>query len=122
MSERIVPMRVWDAPTRLFHWALVILLGVSWLTESRGWMRVHMLSGYSIIALLLFRVAWGFAGSQTARFSHFIRGPQAALRHLAHLLRRRAGYRDRPQCRRRLDGARDAGPAGGPGGDGAVRQ
>ena len=81
-------MRVWDAPTRLFHWALVILLGISWLTESRGWMRVHMLSGYSIIALLLFRVAWGFAGSQTARFSHFIRGPRAALRHLAHLLRR----------------------------------
>ena len=81
-------MRVWDAPTRLFHWALVILLGISWLTESRGWMRVHMLSGYSIIALLLFRVAWGFAGSQTARFSHFIRGPRAALRHLAHLFRR----------------------------------
>ena len=81
-------MRVWDAPTRLFHWALVILLGISWLTESRGWMRVHMLSGYSIIALLLFRVAWGFAGSQTARFSQFIRGPRAALRHLAHLLRR----------------------------------
>jgi cytochrome b len=88
VSERIVPMRVWDAPTRLFHWALVILLGVSWLTESRGWMRVHMLSGYSIIALLLFRVAWGVAGSQTARFSHFVRGPQAALRHLTHLLRR----------------------------------
>ena len=88
MSERIVPMRVWDAPTRLFHWALVILLGISWLTESRGWMELHFLSGYSIIALLLFRVAWGFAGSQTARFSHFIRSPMAALRHLAHLHRR----------------------------------
>ena len=88
MSERIVPMRVWDVPTRLFHWALVILLGISWLTESRGWMQLHFLSGYSIITLLLFRVAWGFAGSQTARFSHFIRGPWAALRHFAHLLRR----------------------------------
>ena len=88
MSERIVPMRVWDVPTRLFHWALVILLGVSWLTESRNWMKLHFLSGYSVITLLLFRLAWGFAGSQTARFSHFIRGPWAALRHLAHLLRR----------------------------------
>jgi cytochrome b len=88
VSERIVPMRVWDAPTRLFHWALVIMLGMSWLTESRGWMKLHFLSGYSIIALLLFRVAWGFAGSQTARFSHFVRGPWAALQHLAHLLRR----------------------------------
>jgi cytochrome b len=87
VSERLVPMRVWDAPTRLFHWAIVILLGLSWLTESCGWMEVHFLSGYSIIALLLFRVAWGFVGSETARFSHFLRSPIAALRHLAHLHR-----------------------------------
>jgi cytochrome b len=88
VSERIVPIRVWDAPTRLFHWAIVILLGLSWLTESRGWMELHFLSGYSVIALLLFRVSWGFVGSETARFSHFIRGPIAALRHLAQLHRR----------------------------------
>ncbi len=88
MNQQTVPMRVWDAPTRLFHWALVILLGVSWLTESRGWMRAHFLSGYSVIALLLFRLAWGFIGSETARFSHFLKGPFAALRHLAHLHRR----------------------------------
>ncbi len=88
MSERTVPMRVWDAPTRLFHWAIVFLLGLSWLTESRGWMELHFLSGYSVIALLLFRVAWGFVGSETARFSQFVRSPVAALRHLAHLRRR----------------------------------
>jgi cytochrome b len=88
VSDRIVPIRVWDAPTRLFHWATVILLGSSWLTESRGWMELHFLSGYSVIALLLFRIAWGFVGSETARFSHFVRGPIAALRHLAHLHRR----------------------------------
>ncbi len=88
MSERIVPVRVWDAPTRLFHWAIVVLLGVSWLTEHFGWMQLHFLSGYSIIALLLFRIAWGFIGSQTARFSYFLRSPLAALRHLAHLHRR----------------------------------
>jgi cytochrome b len=88
VSERIVPMRVWDAPTRLFHWAIAFLLGVSWLTESRGWMELHFLSGYSVIALLLFRVAWGFVGSETARFSQFVRSPVAALRHLAHLHRR----------------------------------
>lgn len=87
LMERIVPVRVWDAPIRLFHWALVILLCVSWLSERLLWMRLHFLSGYSIIALLLFRVAWGFIGSQTARFSQFIRGPLAALRHLVHLFR-----------------------------------
>ena len=83
MSESRLPMRVWDAPTRLFHWAIVALLGVSWLSESRGWMELHFLSGYSVIALLLFRVAWGFVGSETARFTHFLKSPLAALRHLA---------------------------------------
>ena len=39
-------------------------------------------------ALLLFRLAWGFVGSETARFSRFVRSPVAALRHLAHLHRR----------------------------------
>ena len=88
MSERIVPVRVWDVPTRLFHWTLVILLGLSWLSEGQLWMRLHVVCGYGVIVLLLFRVAWGFVGSQTARFSQFIRGPLAALRHLAHLRRR----------------------------------
>jgi cytochrome b len=88
VSHAIVPIRVWDAPTRLFHWALVVLLGVSWLSESRGWMEIHFLSGYSVIALLLFRLAWGFVGSETARFSHFLKNPLAALRHLARLHKR----------------------------------
>ena len=88
MTVRTLPVRVWDAPTRLFHWAIVVLLGVSWLAESRGWMQVHFLSGYSIIALLLFRLAWGFVGSETSRFSRFLKSPVAALRHLAHLHRR----------------------------------
>ena len=88
MSERTSAVRVWDAPTRLFHWVLVALLGASWLTERQNWMQLHFLSGYSVITLLLFRVAWGFVGSETARFSGFVKGPLAALRHLAHLLRR----------------------------------
>lgn len=88
MSESRLPVRVWDAPTRLFHWAIVVLLGVSWLTESRGWMELHFLSGYSTITLLLFRVAWGVVGSETARFTHFLKSPLAALRHLAHFHRR----------------------------------
>jgi cytochrome b len=88
VSEPIVPMRVWDAPIRLFHWAVVILLGTSWLTESRGWMELHFLSGYCIIALLLFRLAWGLVGSETARFSHFLKSPLVALRHLTRLHRR----------------------------------
>ncbi len=88
MAEPTLPIRVWDAPTRLFHWAIVLLLGASWLSESQGWMTIHFASGYLIIALLLFRLAWGFIGSETSRFSHFLKSPIAALRHLAHLHRR----------------------------------
>ncbi len=88
MNEPTVPIRVWDVPIRLFHWAIVILLGTSWLTESRGWMELHFLSGYTILALLLFRLAWGFAGSDTARFSRFLKSPLTALRHLSRLHRR----------------------------------
>jgi cytochrome b len=51
-------------------------------------MELHFLSGYSIIALLLFRLVWGFVGSETSRFSHFLKSPFAALRHLAQLHRR----------------------------------
>jgi cytochrome b len=83
-SDRI---RVWDLPVRLFHWTLVILLATSYLTGSAGgdWMKLHFWSGYAILTLLLFRIAWGFVGSTTARFSDFVRGPSAALRHLAEL-------------------------------------
>ncbi len=88
VAEPILPIRVWDAPTRLFHWAIVVLIGVSWLSESLGWMTIHFVSGYSIIALLLFRLIWGFVGSETSRFSRFLKSPVAALRQLAHLHRR----------------------------------
>ena len=83
-----MPVRVWDVPTRMFHWLIVGLFGLSWLSASRGWMDLHFLSGYSIIALLLFRLSWGFVGSETSRFVHFIRSPLAVRQQLARLHRR----------------------------------
>jgi cytochrome b len=80
-------MRVWDVPTRLFHWAIVLLLGASWITQRLDWMELHFLSGYSMLAMLLFRLGWGFFGSETARFGRFLKGPLEALRHLARLHR-----------------------------------
>jgi cytochrome b len=79
---------VWDAPTRLFHWAIVLLVGFSWFSMHESWMDLHFLSGYAILALLLFRLIWGFVGSDTARFGRFLASPMAALRHLAHIHRR----------------------------------
>ncbi len=81
-------MKVWDAPTRLFHWAIVVLVCTSYLTIRFDRIDLHLLSGYALLALLLFRLAWGFVGSETSRFSRFLRSPVAAFRHLAHFPRR----------------------------------
>ncbi len=81
-------MKVWDAPTRLFHWAITLLVLTSYLTyrfDRMGW---HMLSGYTVLTLLLFRLVWGFVGSDTARFRSFLKSPVAGLQHLRHLTRR----------------------------------
>ena len=80
-------IRIWDLPVRLFHWTLVVLMAVSYFSGQAGgdWMKLHFWSGYSILTLLLFRIAWGFVGSTTARFAHFIKGPIAAIEHLKEL-------------------------------------
>jgi cytochrome b len=86
-------IRVWDLPTRIFHWTLAALVTFSFTTGKigGGWVDWHMKSGYAILALLLFRLAWGLIGSDTARFSHFVRGPRAALAHGRHALAGRHG-------------------------------
>ena len=81
-------MRVWDAPTRLFHWALVLMVALSYVSSQRGWVWVHFQSGYAVLALLLFRLAWGFAGSETSRFGTFLRSPAQALQNLATFAKR----------------------------------
>jgi cytochrome b len=81
-------MKVWDLPVRLFHWAIVLLILAAWVTQYLNRMDLHMWIGEGILTLLLFRIVWGFIGSDTARFTRFLRNPVAALRHLAHLPRR----------------------------------
>jgi cytochrome b len=66
--------RVWDLPTRLFHWSLAALVTASWLSGQFGgqpWLEWHFRCGYAILALLLFRLLWGFAGDRYARFASF---------------------------------------------------
>jgi len=81
---------VWDVPTRLFHWLLVCLIATSWTTGELGgdeWLRYHFWSGYAILTLVLFRIAWGVVGSTHARFASFVRGVPSALQHLRELAR-----------------------------------
>lgn len=77
-------IKLWDAPTRLFHWSLVALFGVMWWSGETGGdaLRLHLLAGYGIAGLLLFRLLWGVLGSDTARFARFVRGPGAMLAYL----------------------------------------
>jgi cytochrome b len=81
---------VWDAPVRMFHWLLVLSFAGAWLTaESERWQSVHATLGYTMAALVAFRVVWGFVGTRHARFADFVSGPRAARRYLATLLQRR---------------------------------
>ncbi len=80
--------RVWDLPTRLVHWMLALLVAASWFTGTYGALDWHRRSGYAIFGLVVFRFYWGFAGSSTARFSRFLRGPRAVLRYSRSLLQR----------------------------------
>lgn len=82
MSSELRPVKVWDLPTRVFHWSIVFLMLASWFTNRMNWMQLHFASGYTLLGLLIFRVLWGFFGSETARFGKFLRHPMAGLRHL----------------------------------------
>lgn len=81
----VTRLKVWDPWVRLTHWAIVLLLPLSWWTAETGRFDLHVLSGFTLLALVLFRIAWGFVGSETARFGGFLRGPAAVRRHLAEL-------------------------------------
>lgn len=86
--ERI---RIWDLPTRLFHWILVALIAALWVSAIQGWMTVHYVCGVAALVLVLFRIAWGFLGSTTARFSDFLATPGRVLAYL-----RAIGRGDKP--------------------------
>ena len=84
-------IRVWDVPVRLFHWLLLALLGFSWWSGDQGgnWMEYHAWSGCAILVLVLFRIVWGFVGSDTARFVHFVRSPRVSYAYFRSVLQRR---------------------------------
>jgi len=80
---------VWDLPVRLFHWSLVLMFCISWITAEMGGnaMEYHMLSGYVILGLVLFRILWGVLGSETAQFSQFTHGPISVLKYTLGLFK-----------------------------------
>jgi cytochrome b len=81
MSHRI---RVWDLPTRVFHWLLVLSVVTLVVTGNIGgdMMAWHFRAGYVVLSLLLFRLVWGFAGGHWSRFTQFIYSPKSLLAYL----------------------------------------
>lgn len=77
-------MRIWDLPTRLFHWALAALVVASVVTAKVGGNAIgwHMWSGYAILSLVLFRILWGLTGDRYARFASFPPSPAATFEYL----------------------------------------
>jgi cytochrome b len=77
-------IRVWDLPTRLFHWALTICVFGAIITVNIGglWMEWHIRFGMAALCLIVFRIIWGFVGSRYARFTQFIKGPKGVLAYL----------------------------------------
>jgi cytochrome b len=67
---------VWDSSIRLVHALLVGFLPFSWWSATTHHLSWHRLSGYCVLGLVLFRLLWGIVGSQTARFSTFLKGPR----------------------------------------------
>lgn len=78
MSHKV---RVWDLPTRCFHWGLVVcFMGLITSAQIGGdAMAWHFRSGYAVLSLLLFRIIWGLVGGRWSRFTSFIYAPAAIL-------------------------------------------
>lgn len=88
--EALVDVKVWDLPIRVFHWWFALMFAVSWISGWVGDRDRHYVSGMILLGLVIFRVLYGLVGSPTARFSHFVRWPGAALRYLRAASARRA--------------------------------
>jgi cytochrome b len=84
MAREAAVVRVWDLPTRLFHWALAFGVVAAIVSARLGGaaMTWHMRFGDAIFTLLAFRLTWGFAGGRWSRFDSFVAGPTTTLRDL----------------------------------------
>ncbi|MDB5868456.1 MAG: cytochrome [Polaromonas sp.] len=83
-NKSLIKVRVWDLPTRLFHWSLVVSIVGLAITGTVGGntMVWHLRLGYSVLALLLFRIVWGLVGGRWSRFGAFIYAPQSVINYL----------------------------------------
>jgi cytochrome b len=84
---------VWDIPTRVFHWLLVVSFAGAFLTaESERYRDIHVVLGYTLLGLISFRLLWGFAGSRYARFRSFLFKPAEIAAYVVALAKRKPAH------------------------------
>lgn len=82
-------VRIWDLPTRLFHWLFAAACVTAWVSgDEPRYTDLHLFAGYLALALVLFRLVWGVMGGRYARFSQFVRGPAVVGSHFCQLFER----------------------------------
>jgi cytochrome b len=75
MTGKSLTIRLWDLPLRLFHWGVVVLIPLMWWSQKQGNLERHQMFGLMLLFLLIFRIVWGMIGSETSRFTSFVKGP-----------------------------------------------
>ena len=87
--ERERSVKVWDVPTRLFHWILALLILAAYLSHDFWTIQRHMQIGYVALTLVAFRVVWGVVGSETSLFWNFVPTPARTVGYVRGLLQGR---------------------------------
>ena len=100
MKPQDSTIRLWDLPTRLFHWTLVVCVVGAYTTVKLGglWMDWHIRFGLAVLGLISFRVVWGFCGPHYARFRQFVRGPVTVWRYTRGMVDHVAGHNPLGAC------------------------
>jgi cytochrome b len=91
-NSHSVTVKVWDLPTRLFHWSLATLVFSQLFTGFKQLLIWHIPIGCTIVGLIIFRILWGFWGSQTSRFSSFIKGISSVFKYLIKIIKNQPTY------------------------------
>lgn len=73
---------LWDIPTRIFHWSLVVCIPLAWWSAEQENYELHQWLGCTVLVLVCSRILWGIFGSRHSRFSDFLKGPRSALAYL----------------------------------------
>jgi cytochrome b len=89
MKATNTTVKVWDPLVRLGHWTLVSAFFIAYFTEEEL-LTQHVWAGYTVAGVVLFRIFWGFIGSEHARFRDFVQSPGVTMRYLGDIAKNRA--------------------------------